>query len=233
MGYKTPTKQERNAGYLKNSNPDIYTAKYDVASIDPNKKYLLICEGLNTEKDYFEAFRVPTNKVVVHGGCNSKNALIEIALKTKAQYPDREVWCVYDMDVKPDEAATQPEDFNSSIERATKNGMKVAWSNDSFELWFLLHYQKLEACITRKEINKVLKEKWKLESFHNTAKTKDFATKLYHVQLGGERSDMQAQAIKFARAKHGEFDGRTDYANHCPCTTVYLLVEELNSQLKP
>lgn len=157
--------------------------------------------------------------------------MVDYAIKKQKDFPDREIWCVYDYDVKPDESTTQPQDFNGSIAKAKANGLHVAWSNDAFELWFLLHYNTVEAGITRKEINDRLKKEWKLESFHNEAKTVGFCLENYS-RHGGTESVMQKLAIRRAQKLHQQYQGRTDYANHCPCTTVYLLVEELNKNLK-
>lgn len=38
-------------------------------------------------------------------------------------YAESEIWCVFDYDIKPDEAASQPQDFNSSIIKAAQHGM--------------------------------------------------------------------------------------------------------------
>ena len=39
-------------------------------------------------------------------------------------------------------------------------------------------------------------------------------------------------AIKWAERKHAEYEGRSDYANHNPCTLVYKLVKQLMGQDK-
>ena len=110
--------------------------------------------------------------------------------------------------------------------------MKVAWSNDAFELWFILHFQKLDVPLTRKELNQILKKKWNLNSFTKIAKTKDFCEDHYS-RHGDNESKSQELAIDRARKLHRAYENRKDYSNHCPCTTVYLLVEELNKNLKP
>ena len=204
---------------------------YAEEQIEQKKLFLIICEGENTEPYYFSSFRVPSKAVIVHGGKGSKNTLIDYALKMQQDpdYAGREIWCVYDYDVKPDEAATQPKDFNSSIDKAYANSLKVAWSNDAFELWFLLHYHKMDNALTREEIYKILKERWGARS--REIKTVTFS-KDHYKRHGGELSEGQALAIRRASELHDKFKGRKDYANHCPCTTVYQLVEELNRNLK-
>ena len=65
---------------------------------------------------------------MIEGGCGSKTALVDYALnlKNSEEYSGREIWCVFDYDLKPDEAATQPQDFNNSIVKAEQHGLKVA-----------------------------------------------------------------------------------------------------------
>lgn len=231
MGYPKPSKQQRNTQYLQSQSFQITGSPYQEEQIEQKKLFLIICEGKNTEPLYFKSFPVPTKTILVEGGCNSKTALVEHAITRKKDYPEREVWCVFDYDVKPDESATQSEDFNNSITMAQANGMHVAWSNDAFELWFLLHYQQVDTAFTRNEIYPKLKEIWELDSFHNEAKTESFCRENYE-RHGGTESKMQQLAIRRARSLHEKYKSRTDYATHCPCTTVYLLVDELNKNLK-
>jgi hypothetical protein len=234
MEYRKPSKQIRNEEFLRNANGyDSNQNPYAEEKIETNKLFLIICEGGNTEPYYLKSFPVPTNSVIIEGACNTKTKLVDYALKlkNKKENIDREVWCVFDFDIKPDEAATQPKDFNNAILKAEANGMKVAWSNDSFELWFLLHYQNLVSCITRKEINSILKETWELSSFKKLSKKPNFSKNIYKL-LGGDQSSQQLLAIDRAERLHNLYLQRADYSNHCPCTTVYKLVTELNKYLK-
>lgn len=46
-----------------------------------------------------------------------------------------QVWCVFDKD------NFKANDFNSAINLAESNGFKVAYSNQAFEYWLLLHFE--------------------------------------------------------------------------------------------
>ena len=235
MEYNKPSKAERDLQYLMNIGfSSLKENPYEEDIIPKNKKFLIICEGDNTEYYYFKSFPVPSNMVEIKGGKNTKNSLVNYALKLQKdpQYAGREIWCVYDYDVKPDEKESQSEDFNSSIIKAKANNLNVAWSNDCFELWFLLHYSFLDNCITRNEIYEALKSKWKLKSFHNEAKTVEFCRGLYDLH-GGDQSTMQSFATKNAKRLHEGFKIDEHFSDHCPCTTVYQLVSELNKYIKP
>ena len=52
-----------------------------------------------------------------------------------------EVWCVFDMDVQNSDKDFA--NFDNSIDRAKSLGYNVAYSNDCFELWLLLHYKDI------------------------------------------------------------------------------------------
>lgn len=172
MDYRKPSKQQANAAYLKTLSPNTVDNPYNEETIEKTKKFLIVCEGQNTEPLYFEGFPVPSKTVIIEGGKGTKTTLVEYAIKIKddPEYAGREVWCVYDFDVKPDETATQPQDFNHSILKAFQNNIHVAWSNDAFELWFVLHYQKIEAGITREGLYEILKDRWGLEFFKKNGK---------------------------------------------------------------
>jgi len=232
MDYNKPSKERANEAYLRQNCIVRDAAPYEEEQEEQKKLFLIVCEGENTEPKYFEAFPVPSKTVLTEGGKGSKTALVDYALKIRdtEKYEGREVWCVFDFDIKSDEAETQPEDFNNAIVKAESHGMKVAWSNDSFELWFLLHYQKLDVAITRKEMYPILKKIWGLESFSGEAKKEKFCEAHYQ-RHGGNKSEAQKLAIRRAKELHNQYGVRQDYSDHCPCTTVYLLVEELNKYI--
>ena len=234
MDYKRPSKKNQanedylvKIGFSKEQNP------YIEEVIQTKKSFLIFCEGKNTEPFYFKSFPVPTNTVIVEGACFTKTKLVELAIEKRnnKKYEGREVWCVFDYDIKPDESLTQSEDFNNSIKMAEANGMKVAWSNDCFELWFVLHYQKLDVKVTRDELYSILKGLWNLKDFTNNAKKECYCLEHYE-RHGGNQSDMQKLAIRRAKELHEIYKGMQDFSNHSPCTTVYLLVEELNKNIK-
>lgn len=233
MNYNKPSKAKANEDFLRSIGFKKGASPYYEEKFTEKKSFLIICEGENTEPLYFKCFPVSTNTVIIEGGCHTKTKLVDYALEIskKEKYSGREIWCVFDFDVKPDEAETQPEDFNNAIIKAESSGMKVAWSNDAFELWFVLHYQKLDVHLTRHELFPILKKKWGIDSFSKHAKTKRFCEEHYE-RHGGNESEIQKFAIARSKELHSKYIGRSDFANHCPCTTVYLLVEELNKNLK-
>ncbi|WP_249170331.1 RloB family protein, partial [Porphyromonas levii] len=66
---------------------------------------------------------------------------IKDELERKRQLPFDRVWVVFDKD--------DFTDFNEAIQLATSYSFQRAWTNEAFELWYLLHFQYLDAGISR------------------------------------------------------------------------------------
>ena len=121
---------------------------YKLESIEPRQTILIVCEGENTEPEYFKAFPIDKTKafVDVRGKGSSRTRLVEDTIQIRSKdfkgVTELQVWCVFDMDVKHDDA-TRKEDFNRAVEIAENEEFEVAYSNDLFELWFVLHYDNI------------------------------------------------------------------------------------------
>jgi len=102
------------------------------------KRFLIVCEGKNTETSYFNQFRMPNVSIETVGlGYNTVslvNKAIELySLKSDGQKPD-EVWCVFDKD----DFTSQM--FSKAIQLATEHQFFCAYSNQAFEYWLILHF---------------------------------------------------------------------------------------------
>jgi len=109
----------------------------------------ILCEGQNTEPIYFNSFPV-SNVAHCKGYARSSLALVERAIRYKREQgitkkTKDEVWVVFDYDYNGELQPKQSQDFNNSIEKAISNNIKVAISNDSFELWYVLHFESCNA----------------------------------------------------------------------------------------
>lgn len=139
------------------------TRPYAIESREKAKSFLIICEGENTEPWYFKSFPLGNAQVESYGLGRSKTALVEYVLeilRADEDSTEKEAWVVFDMDKTPGELAQQKEDFNHAIQLAQKHGLNVAYSNDCFELWFVLHYQYLDMSLSRNQYYKRLSELW-------------------------------------------------------------------------
>ena len=59
-------------------------------------------------------------------------------------------WIVFDKDDNSDK------DFNDAIKLAQKSGFHVAYSNQAFEYWFVLHYKQYEGRYSRARLCSML-----------------------------------------------------------------------------
>ncbi len=176
-----------------------YNQPYTIETLQKSQALLIICEGSNTEVEYLRSIPAPNADVKIIGGCGSKTALVKKAwtLSQREAHKGREIWCVYDLDYKGDQVG-QKEDFNNSIKMAESKGMKVAYSNDAFELWFVLHYKPIEQALLRFQHYEMLSELWAI-NYEKQGKKLDFCTALYDYLLKDNRAN-QALAIERAKA---------------------------------
>lgn len=196
--------------------------------------FRIYCEGENTEPEYFRSFPVNTEtKVEAIGLGRSKTALVEKAiellssdemLKSQANYDeDRQLWVVFDYDRAGQ--AREAQDFNHAIWLANHNRIQVAYSNDSFELWFVQHYQFHTAAVTRTEYYEILSELMNC-NYEKDGKTKDFSRSIYHILLSNQQTAVQ-NATRLFQDKED-----LTHSDQNPCTTVFKLVQELNKCIK-
>ena len=118
------------------------------------KRFLIVCEGEKTEPNYFRSF--PVAGLVVEGPGMNTLSLVERTEQIAETHASNgvtydEVWCVFDKDDFGDDV------FNSAIKRvASLNGSRAedwssAWSNQSFELWYVLHFDYLQSDLHRSQ----------------------------------------------------------------------------------
>ncbi|GAX37701.1 RloB family protein [Nodularia sp. NIES-3585] len=199
------TRKAQNRGYSDR--------KVETRELRP--KFLIICEGEKTEPNYFKCFRVRKDviDVDVRGFGYNPSKLVEKAKELNTQDEYNQVWCVFDRDDCP------KEDFNNAIANANQAGFKVAYSNEAFELWYVLHFEFLNTGIPRKDyitkLNNFLKKKYKKNS-----------DSIYE-----DLVDKQATAIKNAKNLLKIYNPHKPESDN-PCTTVHKLVEELNKYIR-
>lgn len=127
-------------------------------------------------------------------------------------------WIVIDRDEeRTNGGGHTKQDFSSAIERARELNISVAWSNPSFEIWYLLHYQYRDTGIHRDEVIK------RLGACLNRKYEKNDGG--IFVELVDKRFTAVRNAKRLYREKVEEMGLTPADAN--PCTTVYKLIEEL------
>jgi hypothetical protein len=135
--------------------------------------------------------------------------LVQAAIEIRKEGNYDEVWCVFDRDSFP------ANNFNNALILAQEKNIKVAYSNEAFELWYLLHFHFYQTGIPRhdycKKLDKLLGHKYKKNS----------------ETIFEELEAFQSDAIRNARKLLEQYDS-VKPENDNPSTTVHLLVEELN-----
>jgi hypothetical protein len=121
-------------------------------------RHLIVCEDSKSGADYLRSFEVSADfaEVVVEGGAGNTCGLVENALALRQaaidlREPYSHVWCVFDRDSFP------AKDFNRALDLASgrdKGDVNIIWSNECFELWYLLHFEFRNTGIGRKAISK-------------------------------------------------------------------------------
>jgi hypothetical protein len=200
------------------------------------KRFLIVCEGTATEPKYFYGMIKFINKKLIFIKIKPAGkvtlSLVKEAIKLKKEDGEYdEVWCVFDRDFKAENNNQQ--NFNAAIKRAYKNDIKLAISNDAFELWYLLHYEYYSSETHRSDLKKMLSEKNRLgEKYEKNCE-----------EMYEKLEDKKETAIKNAKRLWASYDDDSSLTqsaegelirkhNQNPSTTVHLLVEELSQYIE-
>jgi len=173
------------------------------------QRFLIVCEGEKTEPNYFRSFRVPTVVIDIQGLGKNPSSLVAEARELQVQEDYDQIWCVFDRD------SWTEADFNSAIRDAQAEGFKVAYSNESFELWYILHFEFLNTGIPRSDYVQKLTYLLGYEYQKNSEA-------IYNKII-----NRQPTAIKNSENLFKQYDPPNP-ARDNPSTTVHLLVQELN-----
>ncbi|MEA5260613.1 RloB family protein [Arcicella aquatica] len=186
---------------------------------------LIVCEGENTEPSYFKQFRLSSATIKAVGEGYNTTSLVNRALQLANKGKYEQVWCVFDKDDFNNNS------FNDAIKIAEANRFGVAYSNQSFEYWIILHFEDHQGGNMPRidydiKINKLLKP-YNLKYEGNKSKliTEDIFQLLNDIDTdtGKERVKL---AIKRAERNYNQFD-HTNPAIEESSTTVFKLVSEL------
>jgi hypothetical protein len=189
-----------------------------------NPVVYLICEGSETEIRYFKQFRsrgCNIDIIPIPSQYKSADRLVQKARATMGNnpyYPDDGdiIWCVFDRDDNTNEMLAKAKRI------AMKEGYQIAFSNPSFEVWFLLHFHNQTAPVEDCDAAiKLLKQKGRLEQYE---KNKDVYEQLKPLQsIAIERAKKRISDLEEERQKVISRQSN-------PVTTVAELVEYLNSK---
>jgi hypothetical protein len=171
---------------------------------------LILCEGSKTEPNYFRQF--PASTEVEGLGLDPLNLVKEAVTRRSDanRSGDRydQVWCVFDRDEWP------LEQFNQALALAHEKNIHVAYSNEAFELWYLLHYHYCDTACHRTEFAERLNRELPFRYRKNDR------------QLYAVLEPYLEAALRNAETLLAQYK-TPDPANDNPSTTVHLLVKAL------
>jgi hypothetical protein len=194
-----PKKKPNSRGYS--------SRKVDTREV--KQRFLIVCEGEETEVNYFKSFRVPKDVIDVRGLGEDPSNLVNSAKRLKKEEDYDQVWCVFDRD------SWTPENFNNAIKNAKDQKFEVAYSNEAFELWYILHFEFLNTGMPRSDYRKKLTRLLGHEYKKNSETIYD------------ELLERQNTAIKNAGNLLKHYDPHHPERDN-PSTKVHCLVQELN-----
>lgn len=204
------------------------------------RSILIVCEGEKTEPNYFESFRKKLvggegDRIHVVGAGDNTLGLVEKAKQLIEERccceepPFYHVWIVFDKDDFPDSrfdntvAAIQHED--AKFKSGKYPHWHAAWSNEAFELWYLLHFQEtLGGAMNRTSLCKLLSEYFK-DEFGCTAGYRKNNPNVFELLYSRMTTAIQRGERVFKQC--------AEKAPHAcnPATRVFELVKQLQAYL--
>jgi hypothetical protein len=182
------------------------------------RRVLIVCEDSKSSTYYFKAFPIDPHRleVKVLGTGMNTDSLVQEA--TRIVHDDRkqgilynEVWCVFDHDSFP------LQNYTRAFDLAAREKIKIAWANEAFELWYLLHFDFHNSPISRNAYKQKLLQK---------GLTYDKADKAIYQKVKPYQDTAMKNASKLE--KHWNECGEKFPERKNPSTSVHNLVEFLN-----
>ena len=143
-------------------------------------------------------------------------SLVKETIKLRDEGEDYEqVWCVFDLDSFP------KQNFEKAMQLAKIENIRVAYSNEAFEIWYLLHFDYPQAAMDRDQYKDILTTK-----LHKKYKKND--EDIYH-DLFNKQNVALTNAKRLLSEDH---ESHINCSKKNPSTTVHELVIELNKYVR-
>ena len=192
--------------------------------------YLIICEGKQTEPNYFNGLKQDINRkygkkvevlipnIDIKGTGRNTTDLVKYTQKY-VNYSNKvygQVWVVFDKEDYSDEH------FNQAIKNCDYN---VAWSNPNFELWLLSHLKRVSKVMSKDEILDELDKEFQRNGL-GTYKKND--GKIFEKVTKDRKLDIAIKNCEYMEKlnKNGQASDRN------PMTRVYKIVDGLKEYLE-
>ena len=192
--------------------------------------YLIICEGKQTEPNYFNGLKQDINRkygkkvevlipnIDIKGTGRNTTDLVKYTQKY-VNYSNKvygQVWVVFDKDDYSDEQ------FNQAIKNCDYN---VAWSNPNFELWLLSHLKRVSKVMSKDEILDELDKEFQRNGLGTYNKNDG---KIFEKVTKDRKLDIAIKNCEYMEKlnKNGQASDRN------PMTRVYKIVDGLKEYLE-
>ena len=228
--------------------------KSDFKRINNNKKtvpdIIIACEDSISSPTYFRMMiqalidekKITQESVVIvpHDGSTHPTGVLanlkSYDVNNKSWKEFEHKWIVIDRDNKRvNGGGHEKEDFNNALKNAKSSKsnltVEVAYSNDSFELWYLLHFDYRDTAILRDDILKQVIKKLKEQEPHKFSKlNKDNMKQENYTKLIFDTlKPLQAVALKNGKKLIESYGEGHNPENDNPSTTIHDLVKLLNT----
>ncbi|HLP11162.1 MAG TPA: RloB family protein [Flavobacteriales bacterium] len=203
--------------------------------------FLIVCEDQKSEPFYFNGFvkEFPDKTVFLRAvgtGRNYKGVVEQTVIERTKLYEEAgkhvdEVWSVFDKD-DAQKSQGNTARFVDAFTLAKKQKIKVAYSNEVFELWLLLHFISVPANtpIARQDIYNMLTTEIRAYQGYDTFEYEHAGLEIFKpLQEMGSESDAINRAEKLY-SEHIKMDNSPLEAN--PSTTVHILVKRLRELIE-
>jgi hypothetical protein len=201
--------------------------------------FLIVCEDQKTEPEYFRKFvnalpeetlylkTVGTGldpKGVVERAIAERDAL-SLAAKKEVDY----VWVVFDKD-DADLNETRIARFNEAFAIAEKENFEVAYSNEVFELWLLLHLTEVDggSPLPRQQVYNEIQNQIRLHTNYDQFTYVHGDSSILSVIATVGNEDV---AIKRANVLELAHKGTLPIKAN-PCTRIHVLIQELRKWIE-
>lgn len=203
--------------------------------------FLIVCEDGKTEPYYFEMFKkhIPNETIFLKavGTGRSSIGVVQQAIVEKERLSEEsnksvdEVWAVFDKDDAEKNPANTNR-FQEAFKLAQEHKIKVAYSNEVFELWLLLHFIEVISStpIPRADIygqlEQIIRKYPPYDLFVYLHGAKEVIDIIHNI---GDESHAIVIAEKLS-TEHKVIGKQPIDAN--PSTTVHVLVKQLRSLIE-
>jgi len=236
----------------------------DNRTADGLRMFIIFCEDEHHECLYFQSFEksIPDLKVNAIPNVRSKKLNLNATIGICGQKgligfennsysilpgTTEHIWCVYDRDMESenwvDINVQEHIDFDTAIMVGEQAGLKIAWSNDVFELWLLLHFEDVptDRILHRNYVYDRLTDIFKNQLPKDEEMQKLTANATFNYKTNMKRRERfisqvipalqsrTADAIERAERLENSFNSSQQFHQRNPCTMVHHLVKEIQA----